>query len=173
MMTDKLNIIKTLLEKYPDSHVGGSIGLFLHGVDLKRNLNKSDIDFTVTAPIDFSQPMNIENLVEPSAPGDFEYSFRMYHSKDGATYTKIEISINPAPIFDIIVYDGYSFRVTKKDHIIMWKKLYASKGSLKHEHDMIVINGGERPMITEERLLNQLMIYHFNPPKNENYELPC
>lgn len=70
-MKDKLEIIKMIQIRFPRTHVGGSIGLFLHGIDLKRDLSKSDIDLTSPEVLDFSNPINIEDLEESSNTEDF------------------------------------------------------------------------------------------------------
>jgi hypothetical protein len=45
-MQYKLQILREFQTKYPDSHVGGSIGLYLHGIDLKRDISRTDLDIT-------------------------------------------------------------------------------------------------------------------------------
>ena len=44
----QLKVLRAFQNKYPKSHVGGSIGLRLLGVDLKRNLYYSDLDITTS-----------------------------------------------------------------------------------------------------------------------------
>ena len=47
LMQLKLDFLREFQSNYPKSHVGGSIGLMLHGVDLKRDLNLSDLDIVM------------------------------------------------------------------------------------------------------------------------------
>lgn len=143
-MTERLKIIKQLQDKYPTSHVGGSIGLFLHGVDLQRDLSKSDIDMTVSEKIDFTQPIDIENLEESSRPEDFDYQFRFYPNA-GSVYVKIDINIRPSKKFVLIVFDGIEYRVSRIEDIIAWKHFYSMKGKGKHTDDLETIRTGIRP----------------------------
>jgi hypothetical protein len=136
-----LEAIKAFQERFPTAHVGGSIGLFLHGVDLKRSLGQSDIDMTIdeTPKID----LQIAAYEESSEGSDFDGNFRinMVDNK----YIKMEIRVNPEPSFDVINYKGIDYNVSKKRDIIFWKTKYAKNGHPKHIDDLIVINGGERP----------------------------
>jgi hypothetical protein len=142
----KLQIVKMFQDKYPDTHLGGSLGLYLHGIDLKRDLKYSDIDLTTPDNIDKNQLLIINEVQESSNPSDFDYSLR-YHPIDSSVYVKIEIRISPEPGFIVIEKDGINYNVSKLKDIIFWKTKYANNGSQKHEHDLIVINGGERPAI--------------------------
>jgi len=140
---EKLKIIKHFQDKYPLSHVGGSIGLCLHGIDLKRSLKNSDIDITV--PNKLEQDIPFETYEVSSSPSDFDYSFRAAETKSNL-YSKIEIRITPEPSFVIIEFDGIKYNVSKLVDILFWKQKYADKGVQKHIDDMIVINGCERPV---------------------------
>jgi hypothetical protein len=152
IMKERLLIIKQLQDKYPTSHLGGSIGLFLHGVDLQRDLSKSDIDMTVAQEIDFSQPINIENLEESSSPEDFDYQFR-YYPNAGSVYVKIDINIRPEKKFVLIMHDGVEYRVSRIEDIIVWKHFYSMKGQGKHTDDLETIRTGIRPK--EEKITTQ------------------
>lgn len=140
---DYLKTIKDFQAKFPMAHVGGSIGLFLHGVDLQRNIAQSDIDMT----IDDYLPDNtkLEFYTESSENGDFDGQFRVDVSK--SLYIKIEIRVSPEPSFDVINYNGINYNVSKRRDILFWKDKYARKGVQKHIDDLIVINGGKRPLI--------------------------
>ena len=46
-INQKLEAVKDFQIKYPTSHVGGSVGLFIRGIDVKRSLNNSDLDITI------------------------------------------------------------------------------------------------------------------------------
>lgn len=139
-MQQYLSVIKGFQDKYPTAHVGGSIGLFLRGIDLKRELGKSDIDMTIDfIPSDF----HVDNLEESSEKHDFSNTFRAW-DKDGR-YIKVDLRESPEPSFDVINFEGVDYNVSKLRDIIWWKTKYANKGIEKHKHDLIVINGGERP----------------------------
>ena len=137
--------LETLLEfqkSYPTSHVGGSIGLMLRGVDMKRSINMADLDITVD---EFNKEDNkIDNLNERSDNNDFDFCVRKDHAND--CYTKIDIRISPEPSFDIIEFEGENYNVSKLKDILHWKKKYAEKGVKKHEYDLIAIETGVRPV---------------------------
>jgi len=51
-MQYKLEMLREFQAKYPDSHVGGSVGLYLHGINLQRDISRTDLDLTVPDWID-------------------------------------------------------------------------------------------------------------------------
>lgn len=141
----KLEIVRKFLSRFPDTHVGGSIGLFLHGIDLKRSYEKSDIDLVTAIPLSFAEPLDIENTEDSSQTEDFEYSFRTYPKGYDFPYTKIEIAIRKFIGWDVIEYDGYKYRVSKLNDIYFFKAKYAMNGVEKHIDDFITIATGVRP----------------------------
>lgn len=147
-LIDKLKLVRDFQQRFPGSHVGGSIGLFLHGIDLQRSLDKSDVDMTIQTPIDPSQPLGIENTEESSHPEDFDYQFRHYPDGNSA-YTKIDINVLPDKQSINIVYKADLYRVSLKEDILYYKKLYAEKGNQKHIDDLITIETGIRPEVKE------------------------
>jgi len=69
---DKLSILREIQDKYPLSHVGGSIGLMLYGIDLKRDLSASDMDITCPFLIDVG---TIDRSQDSSMASDFDETF--------------------------------------------------------------------------------------------------
>lgn len=147
-LIDKLKLIRDFQQRFPGSHVGGSIGLFLLGIDLKRSLDRSDVDMTIQTPLDLSQSLGIENTEESSNPEDFDYQFRHYPD-GGDSYTKIDINISPDKGSTNVVYMGDLYRVSLKEDILFYKNLYAEKGIQKHIDDLITIETGIRPEVKE------------------------
>ena len=138
----KLETIAEFQEKYPNSHIGGSVGLMIRGIDLKRNLYDSDLDITVDI---FSEITIKDNgLVARSDGNDFDFSLQKNHS-DGL-YTKIDIRVDPTQSFDVIEFEGKKYNVSKLEDILFWKKKYADKGVKKHEFDLVAIETGLRPI---------------------------
>lgn len=140
MIKHKLETLSDFQEKYPSSHIGGSIGLMIRGIDLKRGLFSSDLDITTNA---FDASKN-EDWEGRSDGNDFDYALKKMH-EDGH-YTKIDIRVNPEPSFDIVEYEGKKYNVSKLSDILWWKKKYADKGVKKHEYDLITIETGVRPL---------------------------
>jgi hypothetical protein len=143
-LEDKLNFILVFQQKYPGAHVGGSIGLLLHGIDLARSLDKSDIDMTILAPLGSFKPMDIENTEESSHPDDFDYQFRHYPG-GGSVYVKLDINVKPETKSEAIEYKGNIYNVSLKADILSWKQKYAVAGAEKHIDDLITIATGVRP----------------------------
>jgi len=149
-LEDKLSLVLMFQKKYPDSHVGGSIGLFLHGIDLGRSLDKSDIDMTIVAKLEAAMPLGVENTEESSHPGDFDYQFRHYPSGSGS-YSKLDINVLPEKEWVTIEYAGNKYNVSLKADILFWKQKYAVAGSKKHIDDLITMATGIRPDRTEAK----------------------
>lgn len=143
-MSKYLQAVKDFQNKVPSAHVGGSIGLYLHGIDLKRDLSQSDIDMTIEEYI--PEEVTLEGYQETSNPDDFDHQFRFDIPNDNR-YIKVDVRVSPEPSFEIIERDGVSYNVSKKRDILFWKKKYADKGVQKHIDDLVVINGGERPLL--------------------------
>lgn len=135
LMDFKLITLFEFQEKYPTSHVGGSIGLMLRGIDLGRNLSKSDLDITIDE-YDFKEG-DIEDLDLRSDFNDLD--FCLVKKSDESMYVKIDIRVSPEPSFDVIEYKGVKYNVSKLRDIIFWKKNYAEKGVEKHINDLKVI----------------------------------
>lgn len=139
----KLEALREFQLQYPLSHVGGSIGLLLHGIDLQRDLTGSDLDIT-TPEFDTSK---LAGFDERSDANDFDVNIKKTH---GEAYTKIDIRITPEPPFTVISFDGHLYNVSLLSNIIWWKKKYAEKGVIKHKNDLITIETGVRPIEIKE-----------------------
>jgi hypothetical protein len=117
---DKLNVIRIFQQRFLGSHVGGSIGLMLQGVDLQRDLKKSDIDMTVPEEIELTDALGLDNMEQSSNPDDFDYQFRHY-PRGGASYVKIDINIAPKRKYNTVVYADHTYRVSLIEDILAWK----------------------------------------------------
>lgn len=141
---DKLKIIRAFQAKYPGSHVGGSLGLLIQGVDLQRDLRKSDIDMTVPGEIDVNSVFELDNMEQSSNPDDFDYQFRHHPDGFGGPYVKIDINIQPNRKYNTVVYFGHEYRASRIEEIIAWKHFYSMKGAGKHTNDLETIRTGKR-----------------------------
>lgn len=138
---DKLSILREIQDKYPMSHVGGSIGLMLYGVDLKRDISASDLDITCPFLIDYGV---VDRYQDSSMVSDFDGTFNV-QSKESVFYHKIELRVSPEPSFQNVMHKGFVYNVSLYRDIIFWKEKYAAKGSQKHIDDLVVIRTGVRP----------------------------
>lgn len=144
----KLEFLRDFQQQHPTSHVGGSMGLFLRGIDLKRDLTYSDLDITI-------DEMNVEETLKyesRSDNNDFDFSLKYDFPKN--YYIKFDVRINPEPSFEIVEFDGYMYNVSKLRDILFWKQKYSNKGVQKHTNDLITIATGVRPI---EEWINNIL----------------
>lgn len=141
----KLEALRKFQEKYPTSHVGGSIGLLMHGIELPRDLSESDLDVVVDEH--FSCNEALKEYRERSDTTDFDLNIEADH--EGGWYTKIDVRITPEPSFTQVCYEGHYYNVSLVRNILFWKRKYAAKGVKKHIEDIYFIENG-KPMPVPE-----------------------
>ena len=122
----KLKSLREFQQKYPTSHVGGSIGLFLRGIDLQRDLSNSDLDITIDE-YEFDSSVS-ENVRETSHDGDFDLICKV-QPNDSKYHVKIEIRICPEPSYTTVPYEGYLYNVSKLRDILYLKIIIIKKKS--------------------------------------------
>jgi hypothetical protein len=142
----KLRVLREFQEEYPQSHVGGSIGLMLHGIYLGRSLENSDLDMKCPK-------FEIgDYLCKGKSSGeDFDFTIFAENDKDyldnikNGTYDNTELPINYCleidiklcnSKFDIIEFDRHSYNVSKLSTIMYHKTKYAKEGYMKHAQDI-------------------------------------
>lgn len=123
----QLDIIYVLQCKYPDLHVGGSLGLLLHGIKLSRPISKGDIDLCKAVDNINRENEKIDNT--GSFKCDFDYRFE--HKG-----ISIDLRIDKEQKYDEIFYQGRAYKVSKVKSIIEFKQKYADKGHEKHAKDL-------------------------------------
>jgi hypothetical protein len=128
----KLDEVRKLQTRYPLLHVGGSIGLFLHGVRLKR-WNDGSVDIDVVAPyfqlFESFDDTDIEYLDCKKSGNDFDEAFVM-------NSVKVDCRIDPHQRYEIIEYKGFKYKVSKFETIMAAKMKYAVNGQDKHKQDI-------------------------------------
>ena len=139
----KLQVLREFQDMFPGAHVGGSIGLLIHGINVGRDLSKSDLDITVPEEIDiYSMPRSTQG----SEGCDFDYQITVDRGPFSG-YAKIDVRICPEPSFIILSYKGDEYNVSLLRDILFWKKKYADNGVQKHRDDLVCIDTGIRPSI--------------------------
>ena len=122
LIEQKLIFLRKFQSTYPSSHVGGSIGLMIRGIDLKRNLSNSDLDITVDSFV----PKKFRLMEERSNNSDFDYGYKIEH-EDGH-YTKIDIRVTPEPSFEVIEFEGHKYNVSMlRDIFILERKIFKQR----------------------------------------------
>ncbi len=128
----KLESVKQLQTQYPLVHVGGSIGLFLHGIRLKRFYrNESDIDLVSPYFILFEDfgDNQIDYINGKKSSNDFDDNF-IFND------VKVDCRIDPKQRYEIIEYKGFKYKVSQFEVIMAAKVKYAGFGQKKHKDDI-------------------------------------
>ena len=136
----RLEIYSSIELVHPGCHIGGSIGLFLQGIDLGRDFIESDIDICSFKPNgkEFKDIQKRYSEIGLASATDIdEISYRSEISEEGVTKKiKIEYKYDRTQDFNLIKYKGVTYKVTKPEIILGWKVLFASRGSKKHRADL-------------------------------------
>ena len=157
LMEVKLEHLRKFQKDNPTAHVGGSIGLMLLGVDLKRDLRCSDLDITVSEFTD--EDVKKGRFDNTSNGNDFDWNL-VLNDEISHYYTKFDIRINPEPSFCTVMYNGEFYNVSLLSNIIFWKKKYALKGVDKHLRDLqtmgIYIDSSLLPIDDSGKVFNDM-----------------
>jgi hypothetical protein len=128
-----LKTLRDIQEQYPLCHVGGSVGLFLHGVRLKRwaDVNSSDLDliFPYYIAPESTDKLKLDFSSDKASGNDFDYTF----SVNG---TKVDVKIDPKQRYELITYNGFKYKVGTLLTILEAKMRYALLGNSKHSNDI-------------------------------------
>lgn len=147
----QLDLLKEFLTEYPMFHVGGSTGLFLHGVRLERWANNSNYDSNCVSDYDLVSPYfvlpegefggyEIDYLDAKASSNDFDDTFILGNK------VKVDVRIDPKQRYEIIEFDGFKFKVSNLLTILEAKMRYAQVPSgSKHRDDIIeMVKGKEK-----------------------------
>ena len=132
-----IELLKEIQTKYPMFHVGGSVGLYLHGVRLKRWFDKGkSYDFDMVTPY-FVLPEDkigeeeVLYLDAKASANDFDETFIVGN-------TKVDLRIDPKQRYEIIEHDGFKFKVSNLLTILEAKMRYALlPNGKKHKEDIL------------------------------------
>ena len=136
-----VDIILELQSRY-NITIGGSVSLFLNGLELDRKSGSIDLD--VVMPYyqkmrtkDFGKDSIIDEIEEVDAKksgNDFMYTFCVT-SKDGR-FLKVDVRISPEQSYDIITFKDQEFKTCKVLETLAAKCKYAIEGNDKHKNDI-------------------------------------
>lgn len=139
-----LSLVRFLQTKYPHIHVGGSTGLFLHGLWLSRwKSGVGDLDLVAPFYTFFEgdvekekkdQEFKLENKDGKASGNDFDQTFFLNGKK-------VDVRIDPKQSYDIIQLDGFRYKVSKIETILAAKLRYAMNGQAKHRDDIFELVG--------------------------------
>lgn len=137
----RLELVRKIQERFPNTIIGGSISIFLHGVDLQRDFVDLDIISKDLSIEEFKQVIEDEFLSTGekklfNGSCDFDECL-MTRTVDERGYPiKFDIKQVEALEFETIVRDGYRYKVAPMSVIMEAKKRYAEQGATKHEQDL-------------------------------------
>lgn len=121
--------LKTVREfQYSNSEtcIGGSLGLYLHNIPIRRQWGHSDIDFICR----YDNIICAKDQLFDGSHGDFQYTILKYGE------VKCDICVNPNVTWDYIKYGQHTYRVAHIQNIMDYKIKYMNEGSLKHKNDI-------------------------------------
>lgn len=145
-----LDTLKAFQTKYPLSHVGGSVGLFLHGYWLERWSKAPGSDFDIIMPyyinmheedltVSEGKKAQMVEIGDKASGNDFDQTVLI----DGI---KVDIRIDPKQRYRKIIYEGFEFKVSEEWAIIEAKFRYANQGNNKHKNDLLeMMKGPKKP----------------------------
>lgn len=145
-LQSRLDFVYLFQQKFPNSHLGGSLGLYLYGINLQRDLSYSDCDMVIRAwPLsskahfeeEVSDMPNIKVDTHHIRSSDFNFSLRFTPSVNSVILSDIRYSTEPS--FNTVFNEGRIYNVSTVQDIIHWKIVYMLKGSVKHYEDLKVL----------------------------------
>ena len=136
----KLDLVKKLQTQYPLVHVGGSIGLYLHGIRLNR-FKDVPADIDIIAPYfvlfdDFGD-CQVDYIDGKASSNDFDQTFIL-------DSVKVDCRIDPKQAYEVIEYKGFKYKVSKFEVILAAKVRYSEKNK-KHRDDVREMCGVKEP----------------------------
>lgn len=131
-----LNIVKDIQTKYPMLHIGGSVGLFLHGIRLNRWAESPGSDIDMVSPYYITIERDekcmdypVDHLKTKASSNDFDETVII----DGV---KMDYRIDPKQRYETIEYKGFKYKVSPLMTILEAKMRYALGGNSKHKKDI-------------------------------------
>lgn len=133
-----LDTVRMIQTKYPTFFVGGSIGLFLHGVRLERwKGSESDIDmispYFILPEFDTEEGVDTEHYDAKASGNDFDETV-LIQTKHGTV--KMDYKIDPHQRYEHVEYNGFKYKVSPLLTIVNAKMKYAMNGQRKHMADI-------------------------------------
>lgn len=144
-LKSEFELIKHLQRTNSTCHIGGSLGLFLHGFALNR-LKSWNIDLDIIMPY-FQLPHTnneiiISSTLKKNSGNDFNY---FYNARiKGGSAIKIDVKIDNTQAYEIINYGGFDYKVSPLAIILAAKLKYSSMGNEKHTDDLEEILENEK-----------------------------
>lgn len=146
-----LKIARDVREIVPGAHIGGSVGLFLHGLVLDRPWHDGpfDLDITIEKELSDQQFARLSELYlfdgTKGDSADMDLKF-----VDEVTKIKVEMQVDDESRFVVVPYKGCEYLVKDVNAILRWKEHYANAyDDQKHINDLKLLVDGWAPSLIE------------------------
>jgi hypothetical protein len=142
-----LKIARDVRQILPGAHIGGSVGLFLHGLVLDRPWHTGPVDLDLTIPHE-PTPEEFKALCEimifDGTKGESQdMDLKFIDEKD---HIKVEMQVDAESLAVIVPYMRCEYKVKVVDGILHWKEHYANLyQEEKHINDLRLILNGWSP----------------------------
>lgn len=155
----RIKELKIIQKTYPDFSIGGSVGLYLQGFDIKRDKPVTDFDFTI--PYfkrldlrDFNGDTNVTEVDQmddaKNSGNDFDYTNAIVINGE---FILMDMKIDPKYRYNIVDYNGFKFKVCPWEVIIQAKMNYLNSSTgPKHKADLLEMFGNPKNIIKEEKI---------------------
>lgn len=154
----RIEELKTIQKTYPLFSVGGSVGLYLQGFNIKRDKKVNDFDFVIP----YYQRMQISDFKKEdevfeldqmddakNSGNDFDYTNGI---NIGGDFMLMDMCINPKAKNIFVEYDGFKFNVCPWEIIIDAKMRYLNSATgPKHKKDLLEMFGNPEPIKTKTK----------------------
>jgi hypothetical protein len=130
-------LVKKMSEKIPQIIFGGSVGLYLQGIILKRD--ETDLDIFLPYWVDIFRECDLiksKIVAEKRLKSGSDFDENACIIFDGKV-VKFDLKISPNKHYNIVHVDGVSVKVIDWKEILSYKIKYALNGQSKHEKDLI------------------------------------
>lgn len=137
-LSEKLGIplVRQIQDKYPHIILGGSVALFLYGVELRRFKDGYDFDIDLITPyftlIETDSIIKVRERDDQTSGNDFDDAFYINGKK-------VDLKIEPKQRYNIVEVNGFKYKLCSLETIIEAKSRYALKGNKKHKGDLYEI----------------------------------
>lgn len=130
----KLKYLRQITEKFPNTIIGGSVGLYLRGIRLKRLENYGIGDFDLIHPF----YINLEDEIDDCVSNDNLPSGCDFGDQFNFDGIKVDLKVDPQLKYDIVEFNGHKYKVGDFRETIEAKIKYSkNKGGEKHYIDLL------------------------------------
>lgn len=161
----RLEELKIIQTAYPTFSVGGSVGLWLQGFNIKRDEPVSDFDFVIP----YYQRMDLFDFKKDDMVTEVDQMDNAKNSGNDFDYTNgitiegdfmlMDMKINPKAKYININYDNFTYKVCPWEIIIDAKMRYLNTSTgEKHRRDLMSMFGNPKPL---QNPIKEVQLTHF------------